>query len=355
MREQNQREAAQSGGKGPVNGESDRADAAEAPRFLAAGAGTGYRISLEAVRAAAMGLRGNSVVITDRAGTVLWVNPAFTRVTGYTAVEAVGSNPRLWSSGQHPKEFYKQLWDTILAGRAWQGTIINRRKEGSLYSEEMTILPILSPAGDLVNFVSIKQDVTQHEHDTEMLRQSEERYGRLVANLLDVTWTAAENGHTTYISRNVESVYGFSAEEICERGEELWFGRIHPDDLARVSQAFQNLFANDQSFDAEYRVQRKDGEWSLDSRPGAADPRGKRGALCRWCFLRHHGAQAGGAGGAGLRKALPAFVRKQPVRGFPGGSRRQAAAMQSCAGQHAGLRLARGTAAAEHKRHSVRR
>jgi len=94
-----------------------------------------------------------------------------------------------------------------------------------------------------------------------MLRQSEERYGRLVANLPDVTWTAAENGHTTYISRNVESVYGFSAEEICERGEELWFGRIHPDDLARVSQAFQNLFANDQSFDAEYRVQRKDGEW----------------------------------------------------------------------------------------------
>jgi diguanylate cyclase (GGDEF)-like protein/PAS domain S-box-containing protein len=220
-----------------------------------------YRMSLGTVRAAAMSLTGSSVVLTDRDGTVLWVNPAFTRLTGYTAREAVGSNPRLWSSGRHPKEFYKQIWETILRGQAWHGTIINRRKDGIFYTEEMTILPIFSEAGEIANFVSVKLDVTEHERDAEMLRQSEERYGRLVANLPDVTWTAAEDGHTTYVSRNVESVYGYTTEEICERGEELWFGRIHPDDLPRVSQSFQNLFLRKESFNAEYRVQRKDGEW----------------------------------------------------------------------------------------------
>src|SRR5690348_2639402 len=143
------------------------------PATLAAG--SEYRISLETVRAAAMGLSGISVVITDRAGTVLWVNPAFTRITGYAAAEAVGQSPRLWSSGKHPKQFYKQLWDTLLAGRAWHGTIVNQRKDGSLYSEELTIIPILSETGEIANFISFKQDVTKDERATEMLRESEEK------------------------------------------------------------------------------------------------------------------------------------------------------------------------------------
>lgn len=221
----------------------------------------GHCISLEVLRAAALEAGSNSVVVTDPAGTVIWVNSAFTRVTGYAAEEVIGRTPRLWSSATHPQEFYKQLWDTILAGRAWHGKIVNRRKDGNLYSEEMTILPVLSEAGKILNFVSIKQDVTEHERDTELLRRSEERYRRLIANLPDVTWTSSEDGQTTYISLNVESVYGYTAEEICARGAGLWFGRVHPEDLERVSQGFQNLFSKNQSFDAEYRIQHKNGEW----------------------------------------------------------------------------------------------
>lgn len=221
----------------------------------------GHCISLEVLRAAALEAGSNSVVVTDPAGTVIWVNSAFTRVTGYAAEEVIGRTPRLWSSATHPQEFYKQLWDTILAGRAWHGKIVNRRKDGNLYSEEMTILPVLSESGKILNFVSIKQDVTEHERDTELLRRSEERYRRLIANLPDVTWTSSEDGQTTYISLNVESVYGYTAEEICARGAGLWFGRVHPEDLERVSQGFQNLFSKNQSFDAEYRIQHKNGEW----------------------------------------------------------------------------------------------
>jgi len=209
MREQNQREAAQSGGKGPVNGESDRADAAEAPRFLAAGAGTGYRISLEAVRAAAMGLSGISVVITDRAGTVLWVNPAFTRITGYAAAEAVGQSPRLWSSGKHPKQFYKQLWDTLLAGRAWHGTIVNQRKDGSLYSEELTIIPILSETGEIANFISFKQDVTEDERATEMLRESEEKLRLILESTVEAICGVDVQGRCTFCNSACLRLLGY--------------------------------------------------------------------------------------------------------------------------------------------------
>ena len=218
-------------------------------------------ISLEVLCAAALEASANSVIVTDPAGIVLWVNPAFTRVTGYAAEEVIGRTPRVWSSGTHPQGFYKELWDTIVAGRAWHGKIINRRKDSTLYSEEMTILPVLSERGEILNFVSIKQDVSEHERDTEMLQRSEERYRRLVANLPDVTWTSSEDGQTTYISQNVEDVYGYTAEEICTRGDELWFGRIHPEDLERVSRGFRDLFSQNESFDAEYRVQHKNGEW----------------------------------------------------------------------------------------------
>ena len=90
----------------------------------------------------------NAVVITDRAGLIEWVNPAFTRLTGYTPEEAIGKNPRdLVKSGQHAREFYKDLWQTILAGRPWRGEMINRRKDGSLYTENQTVTPILDASG----------------------------------------------------------------------------------------------------------------------------------------------------------------------------------------------------------------
>lgn len=218
-------------------------------------------VPFDVLRAAALQTAANSVVVTDRQGTVLWVNPTFSRVTGYSPEEVIGGTPRIWSSGKHARGFFQVLWDTILAGRPWHGIILNRRKDGSEYSEEMTILPVFSATGEIANFISLRQDVTEHERDSEMLRRSEERYGRLIANLPDVTWSAAENGEIIYISSNVEAVYGFTAEEICARREELWLRRIHPEDVARVLQSLQRLFSKNQTFDEEYRLQRKDGEW----------------------------------------------------------------------------------------------
>jgi len=122
------------------------------------------------LQSAALEAAANGIVITDRAGTTLWVNLAFTRLTSYTAEEVIGQNPRLLKSGQHDAAFYQELWETILSGQVWHGEIINRRKDGSLYTEEMTITPVQDERGEITNFIAIKQDVTERKLAEEKLR-----------------------------------------------------------------------------------------------------------------------------------------------------------------------------------------
>jgi PAS domain S-box-containing protein len=353
-----------------------------------AGQGYGSKSKL-LLLAAAIAQIGEAVVITDTSATIQYVNPAFTRMTGYSAAEAVGQNIRLLKSGRQDPVYYRRLWETILAGRVWEGELINRRKDGTLYADQMGITPVRDPSGIITNFIAIKQDVTERrateaalhssekrleaaqqvaplgsweldvqshefrgsagffrifdwppaeaalpfsrvtdaipaadcqriqkafdravhagepfdlEHQIilrdqtvrvvrsrgqavaalkgrpallagttlditdgkrahEKLRQSEAKFRSLVANIPDVVWSSAVDGRTQYISPNVERVFGFTSEEICANGAELWFGRIYPDDHSRVVETFEQLFAAGQPFDVEYRVQRKDGQW----------------------------------------------------------------------------------------------
>lgn len=103
----------------------------------------------------------NGILITDARGEILWSNPAFTAMTGYSAGEALGRNPRFLKSGRHDSEFYAELWRTIRAGQTWHGEMVNRRKNGSLYHEQQTIAPVRDAAGEITHFIAIKQDVTE--------------------------------------------------------------------------------------------------------------------------------------------------------------------------------------------------
>ncbi len=105
----------------------------------------------------------NAVVITDPEGTISWVNPAFTQLTGYAAEEAIGQNPRILKSGQHDLSFYQELWETITSGNVWRGEMVNRRKDGRLYTESMTITPIRDDRGSTTHFVGIKEDITSRK------------------------------------------------------------------------------------------------------------------------------------------------------------------------------------------------
>ncbi|HEX7193090.1 MAG TPA: EAL domain-containing protein [Thermoanaerobaculia bacterium] len=112
----------------------------------------------------------NAVLVTDASGEILWVNQAFTSLTGYTREDAIGSTPRLLKSGNHTAAFYRNLWDTVSDGRVWSGEMYNRRKDGTLYIEEQTITPVRGSDGSIWRFVAIKQDITARKRQEEQVR-----------------------------------------------------------------------------------------------------------------------------------------------------------------------------------------
>lgn len=103
----------------------------------------------------------DSVVITDADANIVYVNPAFSRITGYASKEIVGQNPRILQSGKHPPKFYDVMWRTLTKGDSWKGLIINKRKNGEEYQEEATITPVLDREGQTHHYVAMKRDVTQ--------------------------------------------------------------------------------------------------------------------------------------------------------------------------------------------------
>ena len=113
---------------------------------------------------AALTAAANAVVITDRQGTIEWANPAFSALSGWSVAEAKGKNPRdLVKSGQHDTAFYRQMWESLLVGKVWRGEIVNRRRDGALRTEEMTITPLRDERGEIAHFIAIKQDITDQK------------------------------------------------------------------------------------------------------------------------------------------------------------------------------------------------
>jgi len=128
---------------------------------------------------------GDSVIITDLNGTIEFVNAAFTRITGYTADEAVGNKPSILKSGEQDAQFYAQMWNAITAGETWQSRLVDRRKNGEFFPAELTISPVRNTAGDITHFVGIKRDLTDREELEEKFYQAQkmEAIGTLVGGI----------------------------------------------------------------------------------------------------------------------------------------------------------------------------
>ena len=115
----------------------------------------------------------DSIVITDINGSMLWVNPAFEQLTGFSFEEAINKTPKILKSDRHDHAFYDHLWETILSGNTWSGEIYNKRKNGNIYLEHETITPVLDESGKIKHFVAIKRDITAYRQQEEQLRRSQ--------------------------------------------------------------------------------------------------------------------------------------------------------------------------------------
>lgn len=114
-----------------------------------------------------------TIFITDFDGNIVYVNPSFEKVTGYTSKEVLGKNPRILKSDKHSIEFYKEMWDTIKNGKHWQGRIINKRKDGMLYTEEIHISPVKNNQNKITHFIALRKDITKEIACEQQLFQSQ--------------------------------------------------------------------------------------------------------------------------------------------------------------------------------------
>ena len=220
-----------------------------------------------------------SVIITDTGGSIEYVNPKFTQVTGYSSDEVLGMNPRILKSGELSPEVYREMWETITAGREWRGELHNRKKDGELFWEFASISPIFDDRGQITHFVAVKEDVTDRKRAEETLARSELLFRSLIENALDIIAFVTSDGAVRYVSPSVERLLGYDPTRV---GDLNVFDLIHPDDLAEAKTKFRRTLETGTRFEqVELRVRRSDGSWRTLSMMGKPSPpeTGARGLI----------------------------------------------------------------------------
>ncbi len=159
-----------------------------------------------------------SIVVTNPAGDIEYVNPRLTEVTGYSPDEVRGRNPRIFKSGINPPELYTQLWQTISAGRVWRGELVNQKKDGSLHTEFVVVAPINDASGRATHYVALKEDITERRRMEASLRESEERFRLIADSTADLIWLGdLETGRFLYVSPASRVQRGFEPAEMVGR------------------------------------------------------------------------------------------------------------------------------------------
>ena len=194
---------------------------------------------------------------TGEAGDVLECNLAGAKLFGYNNPEEIIEDYNLSEHYVDPKRRQDLLDELSELGEVSNFQAQITKRDGTPIWTELSSK--WYPEEGFLETVAI--DITQRKETEEKLKESEERYRSLVEHIPDVAWTTDSKGNTSYISPNVLDVYGFTSEEIFEAGDELWFGRIHPDNVEYVKREYEALFKTGKVMNIEYRIQRKDGIW----------------------------------------------------------------------------------------------
>ncbi len=171
----------------------------------------------------------NPIEITDVDGKIIYVNPAFERVTGYAKHELIGKNPNILNSGRQPKEFWQNMWETILKGKVWTGEIENKTKDGKLVNERLLVSPIIDPSGKLIGFLGIHNDLTEQKKLENELAKVSAYMAAILDDSTDAIIGLDCNFNIRSWNKGAEKIYGYKAEEILGKN----FSVLVPPDLIK--------------------------------------------------------------------------------------------------------------------------
>ncbi len=201
---------------------------------------------------------GTGIVITDAAGAIEFANPKFESMTGYSIAEVKGKNPRFLKSGLTSAQTYREIWECISAGKNWQGEIQNRKKSGEIYWEKQHISPVLDDAGRILNFIAVKEDVTEQKHMMEELAAAERRFRSIFDNTLAGVYQTTREGGFVNCNLAMARILGYaSAAELMAGATDLVRDLyVDPGDRKRLVDML-NADGIVHGFEARFR--RKDG------------------------------------------------------------------------------------------------
>ncbi|MFA6467657.1 MAG: PAS domain S-box protein [Bacteroidota bacterium] len=191
----------------------------------------------------------NGIVITGLDGTIVWANNAIANITGYSRTEVIGGKPSLLKSGKHSKEFYNQMWNTIQSGRIWSGNIINKRKDGTLYDDEMTITPVRNSQNIITHFVAVKQDVTERNKSIQRIKEQ----AMLLDEAHDAIILRDMNDTIMYWNKGAERLFGWSEEETIGKDIRELIYRERDDHHKEMAELLR-----DGNFSGEFQLQTRD-------------------------------------------------------------------------------------------------
>jgi PAS domain S-box-containing protein len=201
-------------------------------------------------------------------------------MTGYTAADVIGHTPgELLRSGVQDQAFYQQMWETILSGNVWRGEVVNRRRDGSLYDEMLSIAPVATAGGSIRNFVAIKQDISERKLIEQRLTQSEQRLELALASSDLGMWDLDISSGNEVTNVRWHEIIGYSPAGTPDNLAD-WEKLIHPDDRVATRAKLDAYIKGDvPNLEYEYRIRHQDGHWvwilargKIVSRDGDGNP-----------------------------------------------------------------------------------
>ncbi|MEF2231159.1 MAG: PAS domain S-box protein [Pseudodesulfovibrio sp.] len=193
-----------------------------------------------------------SILITDVHGTIEYVNPYFSKLTGYARREVLGQNPRILKSGVHDEHFYRGMWLRLLRGKTWRGEICNRRKDGTLFWERASISPLIDNEGNPTHFVAVTEDVTQRrKREQDLLILS-----KAIKNASSSVIVTDVDGNIVYVNPSFTKLTGYEFDEAVGRNPRIIKSGLHD---AGFYEELWKTISGGQSWSGEILNRRKDG------------------------------------------------------------------------------------------------